>query len=87
MAVERSETTAAQVPERVKRFGRITLEQACESMAIFDMPDGCVERLQRVRGEFNIGPLICWFYIGGMLPYAQVMRCMELFAARVMPHL
>ncbi len=86
-AVERSETTAAQVPERVERFGRITFEQACESMAIFNTPDACVERLQRVRDEFNIGRLICWFNIGGMLPHPQVMRSMELFAARVMPHL
>ena len=86
-AVERSETTAAQVPDRVERFGRITLEHACESMAIFDTPDGCVERLQRVRDGFNIGRLICWFNIGGMLPHAQVMRSIEMFAARVMPHM
>ena len=86
-AVERSETAAARLPERVERFGRTTYEQACESMAIFDTPEACVERLQRAREEFNIGRIICWFNIGGMIPHMQVMRSMELFAAEVMPHL
>ena len=86
-AVERSETTAAEVPERVQRFGRTTWEQACQSMAIFDTPEACAERLQSVREQFNIGRVICWFNIGGMVPHLQVMRSMELFAAKVMPRL
>jgi alkanesulfonate monooxygenase SsuD/methylene tetrahydromethanopterin reductase-like flavin-dependent oxidoreductase (luciferase family) len=86
-AVERSETVAANLPERVERFGRTTYEQACESMAIFDTPEACTERLQRVREEFNIGRVICWFNIGGMIPHVQVMRSMELFASKVMPYL
>jgi hypothetical protein len=87
-AVERSEVAAASVPDRVERFGRTTYEQACESMAIFDTPpETCVERWRRVRQEFNIGRVICWFNIGGMIPHVQVMRSMELLAAEVMPHL
>jgi alkanesulfonate monooxygenase SsuD/methylene tetrahydromethanopterin reductase-like flavin-dependent oxidoreductase (luciferase family) len=85
-AVERHEASAAELPERVTRIGRITWEQACESIAIFDTPQACAERLQRVREEFNVGRLICWFNIGGMVPHPQVMRSMELFAAEVMPH-
>jgi alkanesulfonate monooxygenase SsuD/methylene tetrahydromethanopterin reductase-like flavin-dependent oxidoreductase (luciferase family) len=86
-AVERQETTAAQVPQRVERFGRMTWEQACESIAIFDTPDACLERLQRVREEFKVGRLICWFNIGGMAPHSEVMSSMDLFAAKVMPNL
>jgi alkanesulfonate monooxygenase SsuD/methylene tetrahydromethanopterin reductase-like flavin-dependent oxidoreductase (luciferase family) len=86
-AVARSETLAAQLPERIERFSRTTYEQACESMAIFDTPEVCVERLRSVCEEFNIGRVICWFNIGGMIPHVQVMRSMELFAAEVMPHL
>jgi len=86
-AVERSETTSEQVPERVARIRRTTWEQACESIAIFDTPDACVERLRHVRDEFNIGRMICWFNIGGMVPHLEVMRSMEMFAAKVMPHL
>ena len=86
-AVERSEIAPAHVPERVERIGRTTWEQACEVMAIFDTPDACVERLQRVRDEFNVGRIICWFNTGGMVPHVQVMRSMELFATQVMPHL
>jgi len=33
-----------------------------------------------------MGRLICWFNQGGLVPHAQVMRSMELFAAKVMPH-
>jgi alkanesulfonate monooxygenase SsuD/methylene tetrahydromethanopterin reductase-like flavin-dependent oxidoreductase (luciferase family) len=84
-AVERSQTTT--VPARVERFGRVTYEQACQSMAIYEEPAACVERLQRVREEYNVGRIICWFNTGGMVPHLQVMRSMELFAARVMPHL
>lgn len=85
-AAARSEILAAQLPERVERFGRTTYEQASKSMAIFDTPEACVEKLQRVCEEFNIGRVICWFNIGGMIPHVQVMRSMELFAAKVMPH-
>ncbi len=86
-AVERSETAVADVPERIERIRRTTWEQACQSMAIFDTPQACVERLQSVREEFDIGRVICWFNIGGMVPHLQVMRSMEMFAAKVMPHL
>ena len=86
-AVERSEIAPANVPERVERIRPHDLEKACETMAIFDTPDACVERLQRVRDEFNVGRIICWFNTGGMVPHVQVMRSMELFATQVMPHL
>jgi alkanesulfonate monooxygenase SsuD/methylene tetrahydromethanopterin reductase-like flavin-dependent oxidoreductase (luciferase family) len=79
--------TVGAVPERAERFGRTTYEEASEAMAIFDTPEACVERLRRVCEEFNIGRVICWFNIGGMIPHVQVMRSMELFAAKVMPHL
>jgi alkanesulfonate monooxygenase SsuD/methylene tetrahydromethanopterin reductase-like flavin-dependent oxidoreductase (luciferase family) len=86
-AVERSETLSGNLPERVERFGRTTYEEACESMAIYDTPERCVERLLEIREEFNVGRVICWFNTGGMIPHADVMRGMELFAAKVMPHL
>jgi natural product biosynthesis luciferase-like monooxygenase protein len=72
--------------ERLERMRRMTYEQACEMMAVFDTPDACIERLHRFRKEFNMGRLICWFNQGGLVPHAQVMRSMELFAAKVMPH-
>jgi alkanesulfonate monooxygenase SsuD/methylene tetrahydromethanopterin reductase-like flavin-dependent oxidoreductase (luciferase family) len=82
-----SKAAAASLPERVERFGRTTYDDARESMAIFDTPEVCTERLLRLRDELNVGRIICWFNIGGKVPHAQVMRSMELFAAKVMPHL
>ena len=72
--------------ERLERVRRMTYEQACELMGAFDTPEACVERLQRFGEEFNMGRLICWFNQGGLVPHVQVMRSMELFAAKVMPH-
>ncbi len=72
--------------ERLERIRRMTYEQACEMMAVLDTPEACVERLQQFREDFNMGRLICWFNQGGLVPHAQVMRSMELFAAKVMPH-
>jgi alkanesulfonate monooxygenase SsuD/methylene tetrahydromethanopterin reductase-like flavin-dependent oxidoreductase (luciferase family) len=73
--------------ERLERVRRMTYEQACETMGIFETPPACVERLQQFREEFKMGRLICWFNQGGLVPHIQVMRSMELFAAKVMPQL
>ena len=74
------------VQEVLERVRRMTYEQVCDNMAVFDTPDGCVQRLQRFVQEFGMGRVICWFNPGGMVPHEQVMRSMELFAAKVMPH-
>jgi alkanesulfonate monooxygenase SsuD/methylene tetrahydromethanopterin reductase-like flavin-dependent oxidoreductase (luciferase family) len=81
------ETGPALVRERLERVRRMTYEQACETMGVFDTPEACVERLHRFREEFNMGRLICWFNQGGLVPHRLVMRSMELFAEKVMPHL
>ena len=68
------------------RVQRMTYEQVCEVMAVFDTPEVCIERLKRFQQEFSMGRVICWFNPGGMVPHQQVMRSMELFAAKVMPY-
>jgi len=74
------------IKEVLERVRRMTYEQMCQVMAVFDTPDACVERLKRFQQEFGMGRVICWFNPGGMVPHQQVMRSMELFAAKVMPH-
>jgi hypothetical protein len=64
----------------------MTYEQVCERMAVFDTPEAYVERLQGFRKDFGMGRVICWFNPGGQVPHAQVMRSMEMFAVKVMPH-
>jgi len=77
---------AANLKETLERLARMTYEQVCERMAVFDTPEACVERLQGFRKDFGMGRVICWFNPGGQVPHAQVMRSMEMFAAKVMPH-
>jgi alkanesulfonate monooxygenase SsuD/methylene tetrahydromethanopterin reductase-like flavin-dependent oxidoreductase (luciferase family) len=77
---------AGRLMELARRIRETTYEQARESMAVFETSDVCVERLKDLHQEFNMGRIICWFNPGGMLEHAKVMRSMELFAERVMPH-
>lgn len=74
------------IKEVLERVRRMTYEQMCQVMAVFDTPDACIERLKRFQQEFGMGRVICWFNPGGMVPHDRVMRSMELFAAKVMPH-
>ena len=74
------------VREVFERVRRMTYEKVSEVMAIFETPDACVERLKQLEEEFHMGRFVCWFNPGGMVPHAQVMRSMELFAAKVIPH-
>jgi len=74
------------IKEVLERVRHMTYEQMCQVMAVFDTPDACVERLKRFQQEFGMGRVICWFNPGGMVPHEQVMRSMELFATKVMPH-
>ncbi len=74
------------IKEVLERVRHMTYEQMCQVMAVFDTPDACVERLKRFQQEFGMGRVICWFNPGGMVLHEQVMRSMELFATKVMPH-
>lgn len=77
---------AVRLQKVLERARRLTYDKVADLMGIFDTPDRCVERLKRIQDEFNPGRLICWFNPGGMTPHRQVMRSMELFASKVMPH-
>ena len=72
--------------EAADRLRRTTYEQVCEVMAIYETPEACVERLKRLQEEFGMGRMICWFNTGGLVPHQEVLRSMELFADRVIPH-
>jgi len=72
--------------EAADRLRKTTYEQVNQVMGIFETPDVCVERIKKLQDEFNMGRMLCWFNPGGQVPHVQVMRSMELFAAKVMPH-
>jgi alkanesulfonate monooxygenase SsuD/methylene tetrahydromethanopterin reductase-like flavin-dependent oxidoreductase (luciferase family) len=81
-----SEKVAAHIREVAERSRRLTYDRMSETMAIFDTPQRCVERLGRLHEDFKMDRTICWFNPGGRVPHERVMRSMELFAAKVMPH-
>jgi alkanesulfonate monooxygenase SsuD/methylene tetrahydromethanopterin reductase-like flavin-dependent oxidoreductase (luciferase family) len=83
---ERASPEPPLVRERLERIRRMSYERACELMAIFETPEPFIERLQQFEQEWKMGRLICWFNPGGLVPHVKVMRSMELFAAKVMPH-
>ncbi len=72
--------------EAADRLRHTTYKQVCETMAIYETPEVCVEQLQQLQAEFGVGRMICWFNAGGLVPHENVMRSMELFADKVMPH-
>jgi alkanesulfonate monooxygenase SsuD/methylene tetrahydromethanopterin reductase-like flavin-dependent oxidoreductase (luciferase family) len=74
------------IKEVLERVRQMTYEKVCEVMAIFETPDVCVERLKQYQKDFGMGRVICWFNPGGMVAHEHVMRSMELFAKKVMPH-
>ena len=77
---------SSRIKEVLERVRRMTYDKVAEVMGIFETPQACVERLQALHEEFGMGRMICWFNPGGTVPHGQVMRSMELFAAKVMPH-
>ncbi|MBM4258179.1 MAG: LLM class flavin-dependent oxidoreductase [Deltaproteobacteria bacterium] len=72
--------------EVMERVRSMTYDQMREVMAVFETPEACVERLKEFQQEFGMGRVICWFNPGGMVPHEKVLRSMELFAKKVMPH-
>ena len=80
------EKVAAHLQKVTERARRLTYERMSETMAILDTPERCVERLASLHEQFRMGRTIVWFNTGGMVPHNRVMRSMELFAAKVMPH-
>jgi alkanesulfonate monooxygenase SsuD/methylene tetrahydromethanopterin reductase-like flavin-dependent oxidoreductase (luciferase family) len=81
-----AERFSAHMREVAERSRRLTYDRMSETMAIFDTPERCVERLGQLHQDFNMDRTICWFNPGGRVPHQRVMHSMELFAAKVMPH-
>ena len=70
----------------VEQLCGMTYQTVNAVTGIFDTPSACVDRLRQIREEFNPGRVICWFNFGGVIPHDRVMRSMELFSERVLPH-
>ncbi len=73
------------IKEALERVRRMNYDKVSEVMGLFETPQACVDRLKGLQEEFGMGRMICWFNPGGTVPHSQVMRSMELFAAKVIP--
>lgn len=82
----RPEIAGPRVLDFIERIRRLTYEKVCDVMAVFDTPEACVERLRQFQQDYNMGRVIAWFNPGGLVPHERVMRSMETFATKVMPH-
>jgi alkanesulfonate monooxygenase SsuD/methylene tetrahydromethanopterin reductase-like flavin-dependent oxidoreductase (luciferase family) len=69
-----------------KRAGRLpdyAYDDWLETVLLYDDPDGCVEKIARLR-DAGVCRLILWMGPGGV-PHDLLVRSMRLFAERVMP--
>ncbi len=78
------EATRRRLDQLAATFAEPTFE-SMRDRAVFDTPDGCVDRIRAIRDTLGVHRLICWFDMGGLLPLRSVLDSMELFAAEVMP--
>jgi alkanesulfonate monooxygenase SsuD/methylene tetrahydromethanopterin reductase-like flavin-dependent oxidoreductase (luciferase family) len=66
--------------------GDLTFDELFDSSYIFGTPDECLELLRELQA-MEIQEVICNMNFAGVLEHRQVLRSMELFAAKVMPQL
>jgi alkanesulfonate monooxygenase SsuD/methylene tetrahydromethanopterin reductase-like flavin-dependent oxidoreductase (luciferase family) len=58
-------------------------ERRCDSMLLFDDPDGCAEKIA-LLAEAGVRNVVPWMGVGGV-PQEHVLRAVTLFAEEVMP--
>jgi alkanesulfonate monooxygenase SsuD/methylene tetrahydromethanopterin reductase-like flavin-dependent oxidoreductase (luciferase family) len=80
-----SPAEAARMNALLERLRATTFDTINTDMAIFDTPDGCVERIRQIDRDFGPGRMICWFNFFGAIPHQRVLDSMELFSAKVLP--
>ena len=81
-----SETERTKLYMLLGQMRQTRYESVNGHMGIFDTPDACALRLKQLQQELGVGRVIGWFNLGGLVSHERVMRSMELFASRVMPH-
>lgn len=81
-----SATERAKLQLLLGQMRQTTYERMNGQMGVYDTPARCVEGLEQLAQEVQVGRVIGWFNFGGLVSHARVMRSMELFASRVMPH-
>jgi natural product biosynthesis luciferase-like monooxygenase protein len=82
-----SPAEAARMNALLERLRATTFDTVNTDMAIFDTPDRCVDRIRQIDAEFGPGRMICWFNFFGVIPHQRVLDSMELFSAKILPHL
>jgi alkanesulfonate monooxygenase SsuD/methylene tetrahydromethanopterin reductase-like flavin-dependent oxidoreductase (luciferase family) len=81
-----SAAETARMNDAMERIRATSFDTINNGMGIFDVPEGCVERLRQIEREFGVGRVICWFNFFGAIPHERVLSSMELFSAKVLPH-
>ena len=84
-----SEEIAGTQYEAWKRFGEnlkhVTFEQMYPERVLCGDPGQCVERIAMLQEELGITHLHVYMNLGG-LEHREVLRSMERFATKVIPH-
>jgi alkanesulfonate monooxygenase SsuD/methylene tetrahydromethanopterin reductase-like flavin-dependent oxidoreductase (luciferase family) len=82
---QETEAARARLQQMATRIEALNFDTMADGRAIFDTPDGCVDRVRELKREFGAGRIVGWFNMGGLLPHQRVLAAMESFAVNVMP--
>jgi alkanesulfonate monooxygenase SsuD/methylene tetrahydromethanopterin reductase-like flavin-dependent oxidoreductase (luciferase family) len=80
-----AEAQRARLQQIAAGLDTLDFDSMAADRAIFDTPDGCVDRLRELESELGAGRVVGWFNMGGLLSHRRVLSAMESFAVNVMP--
>lgn len=71
--------------EKIEYLKGMSFEQLNRDMALFENPEMCVTRIEKLKNELNIDRLLCRFNPRGKISHKKVMKAMKLFSEKVIP--
>ena len=85
-SMQRAAATNPRLAELIARNQRMTYDTWYNDEAICGDPKRCIEKLQALHRELQLGECSCIFDLGGLVAHSDVMKSIRLFAKEVMPH-
>jgi alkanesulfonate monooxygenase SsuD/methylene tetrahydromethanopterin reductase-like flavin-dependent oxidoreductase (luciferase family) len=85
-AAHRAAKVSPRIAQMQEGLGKLNYKQILAENAVAGSPEECIERLNVFQEMYGAQEYSGWFNIGGRLPHEEVVKSMQLFADKVMPH-